>query len=168
MLAASNAGNGPISADSIGAGGCRWSFCPHTAHNSYVLDVALAEEIERAVAGASVDSRALAVNKLRQRVREAAATDAPDWNLCNTTALSPDSRTVISVYQRTRPRGDWKNVKMTGVAAESARGFIKGMLLFLHVFACLVVCGVVKFDAVRDVLLLHGPLHSLVHAQSKG
>jgi hypothetical protein len=99
VLAASNAGNGPVSADSLGAGGCRWSFCPHTAHNSYVLDVALAEEIERAVAGASVDSRAMAVNKLRQRVREAAAADAPDWNLCNTTALSPDSRTVISVYQ---------------------------------------------------------------------
>jgi hypothetical protein len=42
----------------------------------------------------------------------------------------PHSRTVISVYQRTRPRGDWKNVKMTGVAAESARGFIKGVMSF--------------------------------------
>lgn len=49
VLAKSKAGNG--TGVNLGQGGCKWSFCPHTAHNSYILDIALAEEIERAVAG---------------------------------------------------------------------------------------------------------------------
>jgi hypothetical protein len=50
VLARNNAGNG-LGAVVFGHGGCKWSFAPHTAHNSYVLDIGLAEEIERAVAG---------------------------------------------------------------------------------------------------------------------
>jgi hypothetical protein len=38
---------------------------------------------------------------------------------------------MISVFQRKRPRGDWMNVKMTGMAGESPVGFIKGGI-FLH------------------------------------
>ena len=66
FLASSNAGNGNGSV--FGKGGCKWSFAPHTAHNSYVLDIALTEEIERAVAGASVEAREArtrAIHKLR-------------------------------------------------------------------------------------------------------
>ena len=37
VLAASNAGNG--SGIFFGQGGCKWTFCPHTAHNSYILDI---------------------------------------------------------------------------------------------------------------------------------
>lgn len=37
VLAASNAGNG--SGIFFGQGGCKWAFCPHTAHNSYILDI---------------------------------------------------------------------------------------------------------------------------------
>lgn len=107
----------------VGHGGCKWSFCPHTAHNSYVLDIALAEEIERAVAGASVEARLHAISKLRTRVREQAESDAPDWNLTQTTTVN---KTVISVFQRKRPRGDWKNIKMTGMVGESPVGFVKG------------------------------------------
>ena len=105
-----------------GHGGCKWSFCPHTSHNSYVLDVALAEEIERAVAGASVEARAH-IQKLRSRVREQAESDAPDWNLTQSTQVN---KTMISVFQRKR-RGEWKNVKMTGMVGESPVGFIKGI-----------------------------------------
>eukprot|EP00981_Chlorochromonas_danica_P009639 scaffold2798_cov160-Ochromonas_danica.AAC.8 len=106
VLDQSNAGNG--SGVSLGHGGCKWSFAPHTAHNSYILDIGLAEELERAVAGASVESRAIAINKLRSRV----------------------NGTMISVYQRKRPRGDWKNVKMTGIVAENPKGFVRSILNF--------------------------------------
>lgn len=34
-LSSSNAGNGE--GTFLGQGGCKWSICPHTAHNSYVL-----------------------------------------------------------------------------------------------------------------------------------
>jgi hypothetical protein len=105
-LAAMNAGNG--GGLYLGAGGCKWSFCPHTAHNSYILDIGLAEEIERAVAGANVDARKRAFAKLRARVREQAEPSAPDWMLTQSTSIN---RTVISVYQRKRPRGDFKNAK---------------------------------------------------------
>ncbi len=83
----------------------------------------MAEEIERAVAGASVEARAHAIQKLRSRVREQAETDAPDWNLTQSTQVN---KTMISVFQRKRPRGEWKNVKMTGMVGESPVGFIKG------------------------------------------
>jgi hypothetical protein len=63
VLAPSNAGNGNgtyfsypcclfifsfflLKGVHLGAGGCKFSFSPHTAHNSYVLDIALAEEVE--------------------------------------------------------------------------------------------------------------------------
>ena len=48
-LAASSAGNGQ--GTHIGEGGCKFSFSPHTAHNSFIMDIALAQEIERAIAG---------------------------------------------------------------------------------------------------------------------
>ena len=41
VLSPSNAGNG--TGIHLGQGGCKFSFSPHTAHNSYLLDVALAE-----------------------------------------------------------------------------------------------------------------------------
>ena len=124
-LAAMNAGNG--GGLYLGAGGCKWSICPHTAHNSYIMDIGLAEEIERAVAGANVDARKRAFAKLRARVREQAEPSAPDWMLTQSTTIN---RTVISVYQRKRPRGDFKNAKMTGMVGESAKHFIGGILSF--------------------------------------
>jgi hypothetical protein len=125
LLAKSNAGNGH--GIHYGQGGCKWSFAPHTAHNSYVLDIALAEEIERAVAGASIEARALAISKLRQRVREQASTEAPDWNLIQTSEVNGVN---ISVYNRSRPRGDLQNTKMTGKIAESPRECIRGIMNF--------------------------------------
>lgn len=125
VLAPSNAGNG--TGIHLGQGGCKFSFSPHTAHNSYVLDIALAEEIERAVAGASVESRARAVSKLRARVKEQAEADAPDWMLQQSTEVN---KTVVSVYTRKRPRGDFRNVKITGMVGESPRGFISRIVNF--------------------------------------
>lgn len=122
-LAPTNAGNGL--GLYLGQGGCKFNFCPHTAHNSYILDIALAEEIERAVAGASVEARARAIGKLRARVREQAEPDAPDWALVQSTEVN---ETLVSVYQRKRPRGDFKNVKMTGMVAESPKAFIRGIM----------------------------------------
>ena len=46
----------------------KWSVCPHTAHNSYVLDIALTGELERAVAGSYVGARHMAISKVRARV----------------------------------------------------------------------------------------------------
>jgi hypothetical protein len=125
VLGKNNAGNG----DSIyyGKGGCKWSFAPHTAHNSYVLDIALAEEIERAVAGASVEARILAVSKLRQRIREQASSEAPDWNLDQSTEVN---KTQINVYSRTRPRGDFKNAKLTAMIGSSPKDVIRGIFNF--------------------------------------
>eukprot|EP01038_Epipyxis_sp_PR26KG_P005248 gene5248-7293_t len=125
ILAKTNAGNG--NGTQLGHGGCKWSFCPHTAHNSYILDIGLAEEIERAVSGASIEARSHAIGKLRSRVREQAENDAPDWILTQSTQVN---KTSISIYQRKRPRGDFKNVKMTGMVGESPKGFIKGILNF--------------------------------------
>lgn len=125
VLAPSNAGNG--TGVHLGHGGCKFSFSPHTAHNSYVLDIALAEEIERAVAGASVEARARAFGKLRARVREQAEVDAPDWILCQSTEVN---NTIVSVFERKRPRGDFKNVKITGMVGESPKSFATGILGF--------------------------------------
>lgn len=125
ILAQVNAGNG--SANALGHGGCKWSFAPHTAHNSYVLDIGLAEEIERAVAGASIEARAHAINKLRSRIREQAEPDAPNWDLIQTQTVNG---AVINVFQRKRPRGDWKNIKITGVVAETPAGFIRSIMSF--------------------------------------
>jgi hypothetical protein len=125
LLAKSNAGNG--NGIFLGQGGCKWSFSPHTAHNSYVLDVALAEEIERAVSGASIEARSFAISKLRSRIREQAETDAPDWILTQTTKVNDTS---INVFQRKRPRGEFKNVKLEGMVGESPQNFIKGIMNF--------------------------------------
>ena len=125
VLSPSNAGNGTGS--HLGQGGCKFSFAPHTAHNSYILDIALAEEIERAVAGASVEARARAIGKLRARVREQAEQDAPDWVLAQSTEVN---NTLVSVYERKRPRGDFKNVKINGMVAETPKGFITSILSF--------------------------------------
>ena len=85
VLSQSNAGNG---ADiHLGQGGCKFSFAPHTAHNSFVLDVSLAEELERVVAGASIEARANTFAKLRARVREQASPDAENWVLCQSTEV---------------------------------------------------------------------------------
>jgi hypothetical protein len=51
-------------------------------------DVGLAEELERAVAGASVEARLHALKKLRARVKEQAEPDAADWNLSQSTQVS--------------------------------------------------------------------------------
>lgn len=125
VLGKCNAGNG----DSIhyGKGGCKWSFAPHTAHNSYVLDIALAEEVERAVAGASIEARVLAISKLRQRVREQASSEAPDWILDQSTEVN---KTLVNVYSRKRPRGDFKNAKLTAMIGNSPKEVIKGILGF--------------------------------------
>lgn len=125
VLAHNNAGNG--NGTQLGHGGCKWSFCPHTAHNSFLLDIGLAEEIERAVAGASIEARAHAINKLRARVREQAEDDAPDWDLQQSSTVN---NTVISIFDRKRPRGEWKNVKMTGMVGESPLSFVKGIMNF--------------------------------------
>lgn len=124
-LASTQAGNGD--GTHFGKGGCKWSFAAHTAHNSYVLDISLADEIERAIAGASVEARALAISKLRQRVREQAAHDAPDWKLDQSTEVNG---VLINVYNRPRPRGDFKNVKMTGKIGESPKDCIRGIMTF--------------------------------------
>jgi hypothetical protein len=89
MLDQTNAGNGGRM--SLGHGGCKWSFAPHTVHNSYIMDIGLAEEIERAVAGASLESRAAAINKLRSRVREQAEGSAPNWELIQATQVTNQS-----------------------------------------------------------------------------
>lgn len=125
VLSPSQAGNG--TGIYLGQGGCKFSFSPHTAHNSYVLDIALAEEIERAVAGASIESRARAISKLRARVREQTESDAPDWILSQSTEVN---KTLVSVYQRKRPRGDFKNIKMTGMVGDSPSGFVNRILSF--------------------------------------
>ena len=69
-------------------------------------------------------ARLHAVEKLRSRVREQAEPDAPDWLLSQSTEVN---NTMVSIYQRKRPRGDWKNVKTTGMVAETPAGFIKGV-----------------------------------------
>lgn len=125
-LSPSSAGHGNHGIK-LGHGGCKFSFCSHTANNSYVMDIALAEEIERAVAGASIEARAVAFSKLRSRVKEQASPDAPGWNLAQSSEIN---KVKISIYQRKRPRGDFKNVKMTGTAPESAKNFIRGIMSF--------------------------------------
>lgn len=54
---------------------------------SLLTDIGLAEELERAVAGASIEARLHALKKLRARVREQAEPDAPDWLLSQSTEV---------------------------------------------------------------------------------
>lgn len=127
ILAPSNGGNGR--GVYYGQGGCKFSFAPHTAHNSYVLDIALAEEVERAVAGASIESRAHAFAKLRARIREEAANDASDWILTQHTEVN---QVPLNVYERARPKGDFKNVRMTGLVPQNPKCFVEGLLDLSH------------------------------------
>ena len=53
----------------------------------YPIDIGLAEELERAVAGASVEARLHALRQLRARVKEQAEPDAPDWLLSQSTEV---------------------------------------------------------------------------------
>ena len=126
MLSATAAGNGSLP-PILGQGGCKWSFCPHTAHNSYILDIGLAEEIETSVAGRDLETRLSSFEKLRNRVKEEMAENAPNWTLSQSQKVG---ETLISVFQRKRPRGDFKNLKMTGMVGESPREWIKGILGF--------------------------------------
>eukprot|EP00605_Chrysophyceae_sp_TOSAG23-4_P000510 GSChrysophyteH1.ASY1.ANO1.572.1 assembled CDS len=126
-LAATNAGNGTEQMQVLGQGGNRWSFCPHTVHNSYIIDIGLAEEVERAVAGPNIQARKFAFEKLRNRVREEAEPEAPNWSLSQSQTVHG---TEISIYQRKRPRGDFKNLKMTGMVGEGPKEWIRGILSF--------------------------------------
>ena len=78
-LAPSNAGNG--GSTFFGVGGSKFSFAPHTAHNSYILDISLAQEIEKSVASGDVESRRKTMERLRMRVRELAAANDGNWRL---------------------------------------------------------------------------------------
>ena len=72
LLASDNAGNGE--GTFIGEGGCKFSFSPHIAHNSFALDIGLSQEIETMIAGASMESsesRKRVIEKLRAQVKEA-------------------------------------------------------------------------------------------------
>jgi hypothetical protein len=60
-------------------------------------------------------------------VREQAEPDAPNWDLIQSQSING---AIINVFQRKRPRGDWKNIKLTGVVAESPIGFIKSIMNF--------------------------------------
>lgn len=72
-----------------------------------------------------MEARALAVNKLRSRVREQALANAPDWLLTRATVVN---NTMISLYERKRPRGDFLNVKMDGMVGEGPKQFISSIL----------------------------------------
>jgi len=131
VLAATNAGNGSGSSF-LGLGGCKWSIAPHTAHNSFVLDISLAEDLERAVSGASVEARARAIQTLRNRVIEQADPSAPDWKILSSSSMGEGEKTINThVYERTRPRGDFKNIKMTTTVTDhSPRSFVASIVDF--------------------------------------
>ena len=115
--------HGPI----LGEDGNKWSFCPHTVHNSYIMDVGLAKEIERVCAHDDVPERLLTFQKLRDRVKEVFSEGAPNWSLAQSQEVHD---TVIAVYQRKRPRGDFKNLKMTGTVGSGPGEWAKGILGF--------------------------------------
>ena len=111
----------------MGQGGNIWGICPHTAHNSYILDIALAEELERVCAGSDISARKKTFHKVRERVREEFSEDAQHWILSQSQEVQ---NSTISVFHRKRPRGDFKNLKMTGVAGSSPKEWIKGIIGF--------------------------------------
>jgi hypothetical protein len=75
----------------------------------------------------SLDVRMQAICKLRARVKEQAGSDAPDWQLSESTDVNGH---LFSVFQRQRPRGAFKNVKMNGYVQDTPKEFIKGLLDF--------------------------------------
>jgi hypothetical protein len=111
----------------LGQNGNKWTFCPHTAHNSYILDIGLAEEIERVCSESSVSERAKAFERLRERVREEFSEDAPNWILSQSQEVE---NSTISVFHRKKPRGDFKNLKMTGVVGSGPKQWAKGIIGF--------------------------------------
>jgi hypothetical protein len=84
VLSSAFAGNG--SGTHLGQGGCLFSFSPHTAHNSYLIDIALAEEIERAVAGASIQVPTLIVPTIPNIMYRTVYTD---YTYIKTTQYNP-------------------------------------------------------------------------------
>jgi hypothetical protein len=65
------------------------------------------------------------------------------------------NNTKISIFQRKRPRGDWMNVKMTGMAGESPVSFIKGTLMLPVLVLLLVAAAFCCYlNAWMDVIVL--------------
>jgi serine/threonine protein kinase len=114
----------------VSAEGKTWGFAPHTAHNSLVLDFKFAEFLEAELHAPSVSRRAAALEQLRTRVREQVRPDCPGWE-----AQKPISRTDArgqfvrtKVWGRTRPRGNFTNLKTEGAIGVSPKEFMENFL----------------------------------------
>jgi len=110
----------------VGKLGCKFSFAPHTSHNSPILDLSLAEEIEKGVAQGDMVTRKVTFEKLRSRVREAITQGSTGWDLTQSISVND---TPMNVYRRDRPWGAL-NTRMTGRLAESPIRFIESILSF--------------------------------------
>jgi hypothetical protein len=53
--------------------------------------------------------------------------DAPNWELTQSTTVNGQQ---ISVFVRKRPRGEWQNMRLNGVVAESPLNFVKSLMSF--------------------------------------
>ena len=123
-LSTTNAGNGNMI--HYGKLGCKFSFAPHTAHNSLILDLSLAEDIEAAVASADTDTRLRTFEKLRSRVVEVVSEKASGWYLTQSVNVND---TKLTVYSRDRPWGV-ANTRMTGVTSDAPTDIIKSIMDF--------------------------------------
>ena len=116
--------------------GKRWAFPAHTAHNSLVLDIALARELEAGFATVPPTderdnaARACALLKLRERVRQAAKRSAPGWHVQKepavAAAMGPLAAKVKS-YKRSKPVGDFRTTKTVGVVPCGPAAFVRAM-----------------------------------------
>jgi len=124
FVAQNGAGNGDVT--HTGKLGCKFSFASHTCHNSLILDLSLAEEIETAVAQGDMVMRKAAFEKLRARVKEQVGQGASEWDLTQSIAVGD---IPMSVYRRQRPWGV-ENTRMDGTLAESPLTFVNNILRF--------------------------------------
>lgn len=118
------AGNGDMT--HTGKLGCKFSFAPHTCHNSLILDLSLAEEIESAVAQGDMATRKITFEKLRARVKECVTQGAAGWDLTQSITVSD---VPMNVFSKQRPWGI-QNTRMDGTLAESPQTFVSNILRF--------------------------------------
>ena len=108
---------------------CPFRFAPHTAHNSLVLSLKFAREIEKAFSlnGTSKQKRN-AILELRQRVRREASKSSPNWQLRSERRGLDGEQ--IRVYRKSHIRGDFTTTKTCGTIEISPIDFLEGFLSF--------------------------------------
>ena len=103
-----------------------WSFAPHTAHNSLVLDLRLARQLEQEASLTGADGPPRSLRLLRRRV-ERAFESMEGWDFERRVRIGPST---VTTHTRRKPRGDFTRRRMCTTIDAPASTFVRDLLHF--------------------------------------